>query len=267
MPKLSILMIGDADRPEFREAFAATCELGQVTQFPAVEPAVAALADGPMAPELIIVAQAYPSQFTHDAIDRLRRLAPLARLVVLLGSWCEGEMRTGDPWPATVRAYWHQWPPRSSRELRRLARGECSAWGLPATATEEERIMATMEDPIEPRQGLIAIHTTTFAMADWLCDACRLRGHATVWLRPPRPTRVEGAVAALFDGSDCQGEEISRLEQFAVALAPTPIIALLDFPRIQTQRRALAAGATAIVSKPTQLADLYWHMDQVLGAG
>ena len=51
-------------------------------------------------PDVIVVAQAFPGQFSHQAIDRLRRLAPLARMVGLMGSWCEGEMRTGSPWPA-----------------------------------------------------------------------------------------------------------------------------------------------------------------------
>jgi len=32
---------------------------------------------------------------------------------------------------------------------------------------------------------------------------------------------------------------------------PTPVIALLDFPRIEDYDRALEAGAAAVLSKPT----------------
>ena len=73
-----------------------------------------------IAVDVIVVAQAYPGQFSGEALDRLARLAPLARVVVLLGSWCEGEVRSGRPWPGAIRVYWHQWPARCAQELGRL---------------------------------------------------------------------------------------------------------------------------------------------------
>ena len=62
----------------------------------------------------------FPGQFSCEAIDRIRTRAPLARLVGLLGSWCEGEVRSGQPWPGTIRIYAHQWPGRAEQELKRL---------------------------------------------------------------------------------------------------------------------------------------------------
>ena len=159
MPELSILLVGDTGRPEFREASVALAAQGRVARFPTAEAAAAALSDGAVVPEVIVLAQAYPGQFSHEAVDRLRRAAPLARVLGLLGSWCEGEMRTGRPWPAAIRTYWHQWLPRCSRELECLARGECSAWGLPVTATEEERMLAGVDEPPLQRHGLIAIYS------------------------------------------------------------------------------------------------------------
>ena len=156
-------------------------------------------------PDVIVVAQAFPGQFSHQAIDRLRRLAPLARVVGLMGSWCEGEMRTGLPWPGAVRTYWHQWAARCDRELRRLAEGECCSWTLPPTATEEERLLADAEcgrahsptvggqSNCHPSAALVLIRARSHEMAEWLSAACRSRGFATVWQRTATAARVEGA--------------------------------------------------------------------------
>ena len=261
MTEISILLVGNTDRPEFRRARAVLDASGRVTCLPDPESAAAALAEGRVVPEVIVVAQAYPAQFSSRVIDRLQRLAPLGRVLGLLGSWCEGEMRSGKPWPGAVRLYWHQWPPRCRRQIERIRRGECSAWGLPVTATEEERLLLTAGEPTPNRQGLIAIHTPSFVMEDWLSAACRSRGLSTVWLRPPRWTRVEGATAAIFDGSDGRGWELEAIERLWATLAPAPVIVLLDFPRIEDHHRVLAAGAAAVVSKPLNVDDLFAEMD------
>jgi len=261
--RLSILLIGNTERSEFRQGVRTLGRLGRVVEVSRPEEAADLLGDDRMLPDVIVIAQSYPAQFPARSIEHLRRLAPLARVVGLLGSWCEGELRTGRPWPATIRTYWHQWEPRCTEQLGRLGRGESSAWGLPVTATEEERLLLQAAGS-RRRRGLVAIHTHSFEMQDWLSSACRSCGMSTVWLRPPRPARVEGATAAIFEGSDCREEQLDELRHLAAALRPAPIVALLDFPRIEDRRRALSAGAAAVVSKPLQLEDLFWEMDRAL---
>ena len=119
--ELTVLLLGSTARREFREARALLESQGRVTVAGEAESAAGLLADGQLAPDLIVVAQAFPGQFSAEAVDRLRALAPLARVVGLMGSWCEGEMRTGKPWPAAIRVYWHQWPARCVQELKHLA--------------------------------------------------------------------------------------------------------------------------------------------------
>jgi DNA-binding NarL/FixJ family response regulator len=258
-----MLLVGDADRREFRQARDELTALGRVRGASDVETAAAMLEAEEAAVDVIVLAQARPGEFSHAEIERLRQSAPLARIVGLLGSWCEGEMRSGRPWPAVVRTYWHQWPARADRELRRLAAGRRSAWALPITATEEERLLADATEPLPMRSGLIAISSRSYAMADWLAAACRHCGYSTVWLRPPRPVRVRGAAAVLMDGSRCRGEQCDELRQLAAATAPAPLVALLDFPRIEDVDRARCAGAAAVLSKPFQVEDLFWHLDRV----
>lgn len=260
--KLEILLVGNTARREFGDARASLDAGGRVTTAVDVESAARTLADHQCAPDVIVVAQAFPGQFSGEAIDRLRTLAPLARVVGLLGSWCEGEVRTGKPWPAAVRVYWHQWPARCAQELRRLAEGFGSTWGLPATASEEERFLSMAERPIHASEarGLVAIHTPSFDMYDWLSAACRWRGYSTVWLREDRARGVAGVRAGIFDATECREEEAASLSGLAAAIRPSPVVALLDFPRVDDCDRALRAGATAVLSKPLLIDDLFWQL-------
>jgi hypothetical protein len=142
MPSLSILLLGSTDRAEFCDARPCLGRWGTVHTTSDLPAATAALTEGAIVPDVIVVAQAFPGQFSLSAIASLRRLAPLAPVVGLMGSWCEGEMRSGSPWPGTVRTYWHQWTARCDRQLRCMAGGECCSWTLPPTATDEERLLA-----------------------------------------------------------------------------------------------------------------------------
>jgi CheY-like chemotaxis protein len=261
--EISILLVGSTDRLEFRQARAVLDTLGEVAATDA-ESACLALERGQVTPDVIVLAQAYPGQFSTEAVDRVRRLAPLARVVGLLGSWCEGETRSGQPWPAALRVYWHQWPAQAGQEMARVRAGTCPTWSLPITASEEERLLLLAEEPIAKREGLIVLWTPDFEMQDWLGAACARRGYSTAWFLPHRPVPAEQATAAVFDGNECRGEERSSLEQLADALGPVPIVALLDFPRVDGRDRALAAGAQAVLSKPFLIDDLFWQIDRLL---
>jgi hypothetical protein len=267
---ISVLLLGSADRPEFVEARKALEGLARVIPAADVDAACALLDAGEgdtfpgdneeVAVDAIVVAQAYPGQFSGDALERLTRLAPLARVVGLLGSWCEGEVRSGRPLPGAVRVYWHQWPSRCHQELSRMAHGLVSSWGLPPTATDEERLLALADQPVPQRTGLIAIYSPSFDMRDWLSQACRRVGYATVagdgW-------RVTGGGwrAAIFDAFDCRDEELDELRRVIDALRPAPVIVLMSFPRVEDRDRVLAAGAAAMLSKPLALEDLYWQIE------
>ena len=293
-PLAKVLFVGDARRREFREARACLDTMASVRQADDVATALAVLQAG-FVPEAIVIAQAFPDQFSLEEVDRLRGAAPLARLLGLLGSWCEGEVRTGHPWPGVMRLYWHQFPAQCSREFARLRSGECSTWGLPITAGDEERLLRAQEtiSPAEPAEnsmpaerGLIVVWSRQFEMQDWLSSACRLRGYSTVWLAPGRATKVSGAKAAIFDGCRCDEDEIAEFKELAALLGsasgvpgvsevsgipevsdkPVPIVGLLDFPRIEDQARAMAAGAAAVLSKPLAIDDLFWQLDRVITA-
>ncbi|NLY02708.1 MAG: hypothetical protein GXY83_42185 [Rhodopirellula sp.] len=265
MSTIRVLLVGEIERAEFRDAVAELRRAAEVTAAKDVDDALGFLDSGRLVPDLIVVAQAMPGQLSADDIDRLRQRVPLARVIGLLGSWCEGEVRTGKPWPAAVRVYWHQWPARCRRELRRLAAGRGSSWSLPVTASDEEQFLTVADAPLVRGHGLIVIHALEYAMYEWLASACRRQGYATVWLTPNRPPLIGGATAVLFDFGGGVESELADLKSLAEQLHPAPLIALLNFPRLDERNAVLAAGAAAVLSKPLLIADLFEQLDSLLG--
>ncbi len=268
---LPVLMVGNPQRREFREAAETIGRTADLRIAATLADGETLLAEGGFTPAVLVLAQAYPGQFAADGVDRLRSLAPLARVVGLLGSWCEGEMRTGFPWPAAIRLYWHQWEPRWENEMRRLRAGVASSWALPVTASEEERGLCQAEcrAAAPPRYGggLVVVAAAGLEMYELLAAACRYRGLATARIRPDRcaaSLAFDGAAAALFDASDFSSSEEAVLGRLTECLRPAPALVLLDFPRVEDGDRARAAGAAAILSKPFSLDELDWHLDRLL---
>jgi CheY-like chemotaxis protein len=234
-----------------------------LTRFAQLEQAAAALHGGTLSPALIVVVQDWPGQVSASEIDRLRCAAPLARICGMLGSWCEGETRSGKPWPGAVRCYWHQWPARFQQEIAALAAGESSVWSLPPTASAEEQLLAAV--PLRPPQqhGLLAIIADNAETAATLSDAAQARGYETAALRSPRGAQISGAVATLWDARPEIIANPELVSQVRRVVAGTPLIALTSFPRAEHVASAKAAGVAAIVSKPFLLKDLFWQVEQL----
>jgi len=265
---ISILVLGDCRRREFAAARASLDAAGWVVDAASIDEAIASVDAGGLGPAVVVIAQSYPGEFSAESLDRLRRRVPLARFVGLLGSWCEGESRSGHPWPGVIRLYWHQWIPRAVRELAELAGGSGSTWALPNTATDEERLLAGSSRPLAASDGLVVLCVDRSDTHDWRAAAIRRQGFSTAWLRPGQTVRLQGVRAALLDASSGGDSEMTRLRQLSKNLgANVPVIAMLDFPRIEDHLRAEAAGAAAVLSKPVLLDDLFWQLDQVTAEG
>ena len=245
-----VLWIGDASRSESVVARAAL-EGCLVMEAHDVRAAIGLLEAQERSPEVIVVAQSRPGAVSQYEIERLRREAPLARIVGLLGSWCEGEARSGRPWPGVERVYWHQWPGWVQREL-----GGSST--LPQTATMEERLLAGAGLPssYEGWTGVIAICSQRRELAELWIDALRACGATAVAFDGP-PEQVSGITAAIWEADGCDHAQAAEIRRLATAVRPAPVVAVLVFPRLEEHQRAMAAGAVAVLSKPLMLPDLW----------
>lgn len=261
---MRLLLTGDYKGAEFCTAVAAMRASCEVIQQPCLVRAAAWLRDGTSPADLTVVAQSRPGQFAAAEVEALRRASPLSPLVALVGSWCEGEPRSGSPWPGVVRVYWHQWPARFTRQLARLARGELTDWNQPPTATPEERLLAPVGVHGPALAGGIAVMSESLEMADWLSAFCRQSGmHPIVFPRLPAPG-VEGFDVAIWDAGLAEPVVAERFKQVADSFLRAPVIVLLDFPRSSDVEQFTRAGAAAVLSKPLTIADLRVCMGQII---
>ncbi len=212
------------------------------------EQAAERLARG-LQPDFIVLAQERPGQFSTSQVETLRRMAPAAQVLGLLGTWCEGEGRSGQPWPEVPRIYWYHWP----RLLRRLA--------SPAA----DDVPFDVDADVSPCGGVVAVIAREYETSRWLVDACRACGAGAAIVSPSGPLeadslRLRELELALWAGSDLNTAELRHFQWFAALVRPAPVLAVLDFPRSEDIDRAITAGACGVLAKPFQLADLAFHL-------
>ena len=258
-----VLAIGNLEHTEFRAAAELLRSGTDLVVCGSVEHATNWLYAANPPPQWIVLLQLLPGQFSRDVLGVLWRLAPLARIVRVLGSWCEGEIRTGQPWPGAIRMYWHQAPVRIAAALRSVALAR-PPWPLAPTATEEDRLMFGPKSAPLRSERLVGIRTETLGMAESLADACSAQGYLTVWLQPGRHVLVRGLQACFWDFTYSSDLEFDAMSEFHAQNSEVQVIALVNFPRLEDQKRAQLAGATSIISKPLMLDDLFWTLNEVL---
>ncbi len=100
---LATLIVGSYEQSEFAAALTGLAQRRRLTFTPTVAAAVETLVAGVTSPRLIVLLQSWPGQWPAADVAALRRAAPLARVAAILGSWCEGETRTGRPLAGAVR--------------------------------------------------------------------------------------------------------------------------------------------------------------------
>lgn len=264
---LRALLIGDDTHAEFRMAVASLAETTALARSRDVGAALEQL-DDESPPDVIVVAQPYSGCFRVDEIDRLRIRLPLARVIVLLGSWCEGETRSGWPTTGATRVYWHQWHARWEQELARLAADRCPAFGLPVTATDDDRLLHFADDPPPQLDGTVAIVATPDA-ALWLADVCReLRLDPLVLpARDVRSRKRPTCDLVIFEVDALRYDHRDEELRWARAWHDVPRLALCEFPRLEDGEEWKAAGVATVLALPVLADDLRWHIAALLSAG
>jgi len=272
-PPTIVQAVGDFSPPEFQpvaELLRAHCD---VTFDHTLAGACERVFHSRRFPEVVVVAQCRPGEISANELDHLQQVAPLARFIGLLGPWCEGEARSGSPWPGMLRTYWHQWTARYAAELLDTAR--LPGWAISTGAAPEDRLLTQPAFSSATEPGVIAVISRVHAVADMLADACASFGHATCMLRgdtsPPireatgtsfreaTGTSIREATMVIWNG---RVDEIGDFQRLALRFPDVPILASIDFPRHDRIAEFLDTGACGVLSMPFLLQDLRWHLER-----
>jgi hypothetical protein len=245
-----VQLVGDANHADFRDAVEV------------IRADARLMAERESTPELIVVANSRPDLGSHGELEKLHRGAPLAGIVMLLGSWCEGETLTGRPWPTAHRCYCYEFPAWWRRQIALRNAGRCPDWARPSN------FLPRLAVPGHPRAkpSLLVLNSSHRESADALADALEHAGYSTVWQPPHRPRPlIRGAVAGIWDGAQLSEREAADLAQFCQHMSRdgAPVIALLDFPRRDRVDLAMQLGAAAVLGKPLLNEALTMTIEQV----
>lgn len=206
-------------------------------------------------PTIAILAADGPAGWTlADAVAVSRRW-PLTPLVSVVTTLADGRRRSG-PWlPGIEEIPWHDLPGRLAWWLMELAADRAGGLGLPATARREERhadaaarVRAVLSAAAHPPRVSVAggCRTAMEGTAELLAAAgfavaARIRG---------RPPLDDDAELVVWDAQAIGGGDLAWLAIMAAHRPRRGIVLLESFPRGETARAALRAGAGAMLGRP-----------------
>jgi hypothetical protein len=239
------------------------------------ESAAATIPSVPLPPELVLLAQPRPGSDDQAQFELLRTRAPLTRVVLVAGTWCEGELRTGQPAAGVVRLYWYEFAPWWRAARAEWEADQTPAWSEPlddVRAGQQTAIVKLRErhDVVPTEAGVISVDAVDFAVFETLAEVLAPFGWRCEWQPRHRPELVQPTqpVAAIWDGGQLSDGELASLVAFAARVhdgnAAAPVIVLLDFPRIEHLQAARAAGAAAVLGKPYRIAHLANELNRLI---
>ncbi len=256
--RVAVLFVGDESCPEFQGAADWLRTRTSVRFESRIDPQTPLDFD----PDQIVVAQAQPGRFSNRDLEILHARWPLAPIVGLLGPWCEGEIRSGKPWPGVPRIYWHQWRPRFERYF--VASPESAPWRMPKSAADTESMLARRLP--NSRVSVSAIVDATARRYEFLADMLTTLGmcvhDAKDDARGPASCRSNAAhYALLFDSPQLGPAACDRLRHLNEVWSPLATIVSTDFVRYHELDEWHKAGASILLARPWLLDDLVWCLE------
>ncbi|HMC11792.1 MAG TPA: hypothetical protein VKH44_10895 [Pirellulaceae bacterium] len=215
-------------------------------------------------PAAILLIQSRPGRIAQRDLERLHAAAPLARLVALVGPWCEGEMRSGRPWPGVVRIPWGTWQLRLMHELGLSEQDGSPAAALPRTVTAAERIEITLAalGARECSFRTAAISTSSRASYEAIADVLDQLKIRSVWHSSESGELLPQADLVIFDGWDQVPMEVDLLSG-ANHNSSSPRLLLLHFPRPDDHARAASLGIATVLAQPLLVTDVWSALEGV----
>ncbi len=243
------LFVGPWDRGEFSLATADWEEFRAWRCVANVSQACEMLRAEEMTPELLFVAQPFPDCVRQADVDRLQALAPLMRIVIVAGTWCEGSLRTGAPLSGVLRLVWYELSPWWQAARHSMQSGACPPWSAPLVHPQSGRLSVDLSSEKIALSGIVAIGATDFAVFESLSDALADYGLTTTWFRDEQIGDLQKSAAGIWDGGQLDERDLQRLTDFCRRIEG-PVAVLLDFPRAEHFQLARSVGASAVFGKP-----------------
>lgn len=208
--------------------------------------------------DLVVIAQARRGQHCAEDVEALQASFSTTPIVALLGSWCEGETRSGVPWPGVPRVYWHQWEGQYQKFADQLSQYGISDWHAPRTSTIADRIARSraIDHPADIK--CVAISAWTNQTHAMVADAINHFGWSNCWVeRAVWNAETSSAVDAIVIEADTWSDAlVNRVQWIQRQIPDTPMVMVTNYPRRDELEVIKSTGISEVVSKPFELNEL-----------
>lgn len=246
---LHISVVGDVNRPEFRYALSKVWSSAFVSQSLSLDLFLSQNAS----PDVVILLQSYPGEYSDSDIDKIIKTSPLTSLVLLTSSWCEGERRTGFPVREAIRVAWYDFPFWFEYQKTLFSNGSLSQLSLPLSASDAQR--AELDSVFK----FPANNDCVFWI---LCDSAAERETLSRFYRSLQASVWAGTMCSEFPcdeklsaptriviAPDFLSENVERkVNQLRIRYPSATIYAIVSQPRIEEIELLRKQGADEVVS-------------------
>jgi hypothetical protein len=207
-------------------------------------------------PDLIVVLQSWPDQFSENDVHKLLALCPLARIVCCFGPWCDSDGRTRSIWPLAVRIPIAAARGRLIRELALLDNDNDPAAPLPLTASRAEIFDNDSRAPADKspenvRATAAAVISPDRPFRRMLEAAARDWGY-----RVHESSQGDAPAVIFFDADPWDVQRMIILRTIREAHPQAKLVACAGFPRPDLGTALRENGADDVWFKLSPLADL-----------
>ena len=262
MDDVSILLSGEYWNPEFADL------ISKPTKYSVTLRDLKSVLDDNPADDrfqLVVVAQARRGQFEDQQLEQLAAKYQHVPIVLLCGSWCEGETRSGTPVPGLARVYWHQWEGRFENFKEQLQSQGIASWHLPRIATISDHIQHDVSNCVrEKPTPLIGISSLTRQGFEMMADAVGSKN--VIWIESLDTKDVQSIELSVicFECNSLTANTQQRIQVLQEKFPGTAFVLTLNFPRRSEFQIAASLGIAELVSKPFQLCDLQFAIRRAL---
>ena len=198
---------------------------------------IQARSDSP--PSVVVIAQSRRGQYSESVVGKLNDAFPDARMVLLVGSWSEGETRSGSPLDGVERVYAAEFVARMKR------------WVEPGSQLADAAGV----------NAIVVSHSDSFAES--VVEAIIANCGSAVAIRPTARLRIPQANVVIYDthpDPDCRIADVKRIQR----QWELPTIALVDFPRGFEIDDLGTLGISSVLPKPFSMDDLMFEIREQL---
>ncbi len=238
-----VLVVGDCNRAEMRPLAKRVEELVSESSRLAFCPDVRTIFEKFSSnefPDLIVVLQSWSDEYSSQEVNQLLAYAPLARLVVCYGAWCESDGRNRNIWPVSIRVPVWSAQFRIQHEWQSI-QNPAIAPPHPLSASREE-VFAVDRPLLQNWLGTksIAIDSPDSAYQQFLQETLFATGCTIV---------RDGATVLLFDADPWEESRIATLNARRADSPNAILIALVSSAMPNTVAELQELGFDQIIHK------------------